>query len=237
MIQDLMTKLKSLEDREADRETCIVVQEDTIQILSAEVEELKGRMCHCQDSPRISQGSGQAESPYELEGEQPEAPSSSDDSSPWPIQGGERRGEIATPEVDPNDIGPSDPVFTSVVYADDVVIEGPYLPISAASTLVEIPDDLPELKDVIPIMVPPVCLQCAVHSGGGPKSSYHSPLHSPSPVYSHRAGSVRYHPYSTPIPAKKEFINNTWGSSCQCLSCRSPGSTGGGAGSGSSTGS
>ena len=37
-----MTKLKSLEDREADREVRIAVQEDTIQILSAEVEELKG---------------------------------------------------------------------------------------------------------------------------------------------------------------------------------------------------
>ena len=30
MIQDLMTKLKSLEDREADRKTCIAVQEDTV---------------------------------------------------------------------------------------------------------------------------------------------------------------------------------------------------------------
>ena len=51
-----MTKLKDLEDREADRELRIVVQEDTIQILSAEVEELKGKMCHCQDSsyqPRV----------------------------------------------------------------------------------------------------------------------------------------------------------------------------------------
>ena len=58
MIQDLMTKLKGLEDREADREVRIAVQEDTIQILSAEVEELKGKMCHCQNSPHISQGSG-----------------------------------------------------------------------------------------------------------------------------------------------------------------------------------
>ena len=40
-----MTKLKGLEDREADREVRIAVQEDTIQILSAEVEELKGKMC------------------------------------------------------------------------------------------------------------------------------------------------------------------------------------------------
>ena len=69
MIQDLVTKLKGLEDREADRETRIAVQEDTIQILSAEVKELKGKMCRCQDSPHISHGSGQAESPYELEGE------------------------------------------------------------------------------------------------------------------------------------------------------------------------
>ena len=58
MIQDLMTKLKGLEDREANQEIRIAVQEDTIQILSAEVEALKGKMCHCQDSPRISQGSG-----------------------------------------------------------------------------------------------------------------------------------------------------------------------------------
>ena len=45
MIQDLMMRLKSLEDREADWEVCIAVQEDTIQILSAEVEELKGKRC------------------------------------------------------------------------------------------------------------------------------------------------------------------------------------------------
>ena len=175
MIQDLMTKLKGLEDREADRKTCIVVQEDTIQILSAEVEELKGKMCRCQDSPRISQGSGRAESSYELEGEQPEVSSSSDEGRLWPIQGGERRGEMATPEVNPNDIGPSDPVFTSRVFADDVVIEGPYPSGSATSTLVGVPSDLPELEDAIPIMVPPVRLQRAVRSGGRPKSSYHSP--------------------------------------------------------------
>ena len=47
-----MTKLKGLEDRETNCESHIVVQEDTIQILSAEVEELKGKMCCCQDSPR-----------------------------------------------------------------------------------------------------------------------------------------------------------------------------------------
>ena len=144
---------------------------------------------------------------------------------------------MATPEVDPTDIGPSDPVFTSRVFTDGVVVEGPYLPASTATTLVEIPNDLPELKDAIPIMVPPVHLQRAVRSGGRPKSSYHSPSRSPSPVYSHHAGSVQYHPYLTPIPAEEEFVNNTWGSSCQCLSCHSPGSTGGGAGSGSSTGS
>ena len=40
-----MTKLKGLEDRETDRELHIAVQEDTIQILSAEVEALKGKMC------------------------------------------------------------------------------------------------------------------------------------------------------------------------------------------------
>ena len=142
---------------------------------------------------------------------------------------------MATPEIDPNDVGPSVLAFTLRVFSDDVVIEGPYLPESAATTLVEIPNNLPELKDAIPIMVPPVCLQRAVRSGGRPKSSYHSPMCSPSLVYSHRAGSVQYHPYSTPIPAEEEFVNNTWGS-CQCLSCCSPGSTGGGAGSGSSTG-
>ena len=131
---------------------------------------------------------------------------------------------MATPDVDPNDVGPSVPVFMSRVLSNDVVIEGPYLPESATTTLVE-----------IPIMVPPVHFQRAVRSGGHPKSSYHSPSHSCSPVYSHRAGSVRYHPYSTPVPAEEEFVHNTWGS-CQCLSCRSPGSTGGGAGSGSSTG-
>ena len=97
---------------------------------------------------------------------------------------------MATPEIDPNDIGPSVPVFTSRVFSDDMVIEGPYCPESAATTLMDIPNDLPELEDAIPIMVPPVCLQCAVRSGGCPKSSYHSPLCSPSPVYSHRAGSV-----------------------------------------------
>ena len=232
-----MTKLKGLEDREADREICIAGQEDTIQILSAEVEELKGKMCRCQDSPRISQGSGRAESPYELEGEQPEAPSSSDDDRLWPIQGGSRRGEIATPEVDvdPNDVGPLMPAFTSRVFSNDVVIEGPYHPESTSNTLVEIPNDLLELEDVIPIMVPLVRLQRAVRSGGCPKSSYHSPSRSPSLVYSHRAGSVQYHPYSSLIPAKEEFVRNTWGS-CQCLSCRSPGPVGGSSGSGSSTG-
>ena len=143
---------------------------------------------------------------------------------------------MATPEVDPNDIGPSVPAFTSRVFSDDVVIEGPYLPKSALTTLVEILNDLPELEDAIPIMVPPVHLQCAVRSGGRPKSSYHSPSHSPSPVYSHRAGSVRYHPYSSLIPAEEEFVCNTWGS-CQCLSCRSPGPTGSGTSGGSSTGS
>ena len=142
---------------------------------------------------------------------------------------------MATPEIDPNDVGPSDPAFTSRVFVDDVVIEGPYLPESAATTLMDIPNDLPDLENAIPIMVPPVRHQRAVRSGGCPKSSYHSPSRSPSPVYSHHAGSVCYHPYSTPIPAEEEFVRNTWGS-CQCLSCRSPGSTGGGAGSGSSTG-
>ena len=78
----------------------------------------------------------------------------------------------------------------SRVFADDVVIKGPYHPVLAVTTLVEIPSDLPELEDAIPIMVPPVRLQCAVRSGGRPKSSYHSPSCSPSPVYSHRAGSV-----------------------------------------------
>ena len=141
---------------------------------------------------------------------------------------------MATPEVDPNDVIPLTSVFTSRVYSDNVVIEGPYRPESASNTLVEIPNNLPELEDAIPIMVPLVRLQHAVRSGGRPKSSYHSPSRSPSPVYSHRAGSVWYHPYSTLVPAE-EFVHNTWGS-CQCLSCRSPGSTGGGAGSGSLTG-
>ena len=145
---------------------------------------------------------------------------------------------MATPgvEVDPNDVRPSVPAFTSRVFSDDVVIKGLYRPKSTSNTLEEIPNDLPELEDAIPIMVPPVHLQCAVRSGGCPKSSYCSPSQSPSPVYSHHAGSVRYHPYSSPISAKEEFVRNTWGS-CQCLSCHSPGSIGGGAGSGSLTGS
>ena len=143
---------------------------------------------------------------------------------------------MVTPEIDPNDVRPTGLVFMLRVFFDDVVIKGPYLPESAATTLVEISNDLPELEDAIPIMVPPVRLQRAVCSRGLPKSSYQSPSHSPSLVYSHRAGSVQYHPYSTLIPAKEEFVNNTWGS-CQCLRCRSPGSTGSGAGSGSSTGS
>ena len=97
---------------------------------------------------------------------------------------------MPTPDVDPNNVGPSLPVFTSRVFHDDIVIEGPYHPESASNTLVEIPNDLPKLEDAIPIMVPPVHLQCAVHSGGHPKSSYHSPSHSPSPVCSHCVGSV-----------------------------------------------
>ena len=58
MIQDLMTKLEGLEGREVDQELRIAVQEDMIQILSAEVKESKEKMCRCQDLPRISQGSG-----------------------------------------------------------------------------------------------------------------------------------------------------------------------------------
>ena len=70
MTQDLMTKVGALEARETDWEIQIAVQEDTIQILSAEVEELKGKMCCCNESPCIVGGSGQAESPYELSKEE-----------------------------------------------------------------------------------------------------------------------------------------------------------------------
>ena len=73
---------------------------------------------------------------------------------------------MPTPDVDPNNVGPSMPVFTLRVFSNDVAIEGPYRPESASNTLVEIPNDLPELKDTIPIMVPPVRLQRAVCSGG-----------------------------------------------------------------------
>ena len=175
------------------------------------------------------------ESPYKLEGEQPEGLLGSNDSLIWPIQGGLRRGEMLTPEMDPRDVGPSLPAFTSRVFSDDVVIEGPYHPVSTSDTLVEIPNNLPDLEDTIPIMIPLVHFQRVVQSGGCPKSCYHSPSHSPSPAYSHCMGSACHHPYLSPVPAKEEFVCNTWGS-CQCLGCHSPGPIASGSGSGSSTG-
>ena len=174
-------------------------------------------------------------SPYELEGEQLEGSSDSTDSSIWPIQGGSRRGEMLTPDINPNDVVPDQPVFTSRVLMDDVVIEGPYCLISTSDISVEIPHNLPSLKNVELLLVPAVSLQCTVQSGGRPKFLCHSPSCSPSPVYSHHAGSFQYHPYSSLVPAAKEFVHNTWGS-CQCLSCCSPEPVASSSGSGSSTG-
>ena len=52
------------------REERIAVQEDMIQVLSSEVEELRGKICRCNKSPCIGQGSGQEESPYKLSQEE-----------------------------------------------------------------------------------------------------------------------------------------------------------------------
>ena len=107
MIQDLMMKLEALEAREADQEVRIAVQEDTIQILLAEVEDLKGKICRCNDSPCISHGSSRVESPYKLQGE---SSGSSYVSAPVEgelilIQRGERREEMVDPDsVDSNDV-------------------------------------------------------------------------------------------------------------------------------------
>ena len=237
MIQDLMTKHVVLEAREADREERITVQEDMIQILSAEVEGLKEKMCYCQDSPCISHWSSQAESPYLLEGE---SLGSSYVSAPVedaliPIQGGERRGEVVTPEVDPNDAVPDQQVIRFRTFLDDMVVEGPYCPSSVSETLVDVPHDLPCLESPKPIPVPVVCLQCTVQSQGCPKSSYHSPTHSPSLIFQHRPDTPCYHPYHTPILAAKELIGCTWGS-CQCLCCCSPEPTASGSSSGPLTG-
>ena len=160
----LLRRRSNTISREADWEVCIAVQEDTIQILSAEVKELKEKMCCCQNSPRISHGFGQAESPYKLEGE---SSGSSYVSAPVedaliPIQGGERRGEMATPEVDPNNVIPDQQVIGFRTFLDDVVVEGPYRPSSTSDTLVDIPHDLLSLENAGPIPIPVVCLQCAV---------------------------------------------------------------------------
>ena len=125
MIQDLMMKLEALEAREVDWEEWIAIQEDTIQILLVEVEELKGKMCCCQDSPCISRGSGQAESPYELEGE---ALGSSYVLAPVEetlilIQGGERRGAMHDLEsVDPSNVVLDELVIGFRTFLDAVVV-------------------------------------------------------------------------------------------------------------------
>ena len=238
MIQDLMMKIGALEAREADREEQIAVQEDTIQILLVEVEELKGKMYCCHDSPCISHGSSQAESPYELEGE---SSGSSYVLAPVEgslilIQGGERRGEsIDLDSVDLNNVVPDVPMIGFRTFLDDMVVEGPYRPLSTSNTLIDVPHDLPSLENMEPIPIPAVCLQHAVWSQGCPKSDYHSPFQSGSPSYLHCPGSPHYHPYCTPVPAAKEFVSRL-GGSCQCLCCCSPEPAPGGSSSGSSTG-
>ena len=62
-----------------------------------------------------------------------------------PIQGGERRGEMVTPEADLNEVMLGEPVIGFRTFLDDVVIKGPYHPISTSDTLVNIPHDLPSL--------------------------------------------------------------------------------------------
>ena len=238
MIQDLMMKIGALEAREVGRKEWITVQEDTVQILLAEVEELKGKMCHCHNSPHISHGSGQLESPYKLEGE---SSGSSYVLAPVEealilIQGGERRGEsIDLDLVDPNNVVLEVPMIRFRTFLDDVVVQGPYCPLSASNTLIEVPNDLPSLENVEPIPIPAVCLQCAVQSQGCPKSDYHSPSQSSSPSYSHCPGSPHYHPYCTPVPAAEEFVS-CLGGSCQYLCCCSPEPAPSGSSSGSSTG-
>ena len=170
-----------------------------------------------------------------MEGERPEGSSNLTDSSLWPIQGGSRRGEMATPEVDPNDVVPNQLVIMCRTFVDDVVVKGPHHPASTSNTLVEIPHNLPCLESPELIPVPAVRLQHTVQSGGCPKSFYHSP--SPSPLQSTCIVLVFcYHPYSSLVPAAEEFVCNTWGS-CQCLGCHSPEPIASSSGSGSSTGS
>ena len=93
-----------------------------------------------------------------------------------PIKGGERRGEMHDPDsVDPNDVIPGELVIRFRTFLGDMVVEGPYHPISTSNTLVNIPHNLLSLENVEPIPIPVVCLQHAVWSQGHPNSGYCSP--------------------------------------------------------------
>ena len=70
--------------------------------------------------------------------------------------------EMATPEVDPNDVVPDQQVIRCRTFLDDMVIEGPYHPVSTSDTLVDIPPNLPHLESPKPILVPAVRHQHAV---------------------------------------------------------------------------
>ena len=69
---------------------------------------------------------------------------------------------MATPEVDLNDVILDQQVIGFRTFLDDVVIEGPYRPVSTPNTLVDVSHDLPGLENAEPIPVPTVCLQHTV---------------------------------------------------------------------------
>ena len=137
--------------------------------------------------------------------------------------------------VDPNNVVPDEPAIGFRTFLDDMVIEGPYHPISTSNTLVDIPHNLPSFENMEPIPTPAVHFQRTVRSQGCPNSGYCSPSQSSSPVFHHCPDSPCYHPHHTPVPAAKEFVSCLRGS-CQCLHCCSPEPATSGSSSGSLTG-
>ena len=119
-------------------------------------------------------------------------------------------GSIDPDSVDPNDMVLSVLLFRFRTYSDNIVVEGPYHPVSLANTLVDVPEDLPSLEEIAPIPIPPPMVhgQCAVRSQGHPNLDYQFPSpHSPPPAYSHHPGSPHYHPYFLPKPAGQELVD------------------------------
>ena len=71
-----------------------------------------------------------------------------------PIQqeGGEeqRAKSVDVDLIDPNDMVPMMPMFGIRTYPDDIIIKGPYCPVSLANILVKVPEDLLGLEELLP---------------------------------------------------------------------------------------